>query len=51
LQFLRGESQIKRALTVLKTRASAHDPHILEFEITPNGIELGKRFADDQSLA
>ena len=41
LQFLRGESQIKRALTVLKTRASAHDPHILEFEITSNGIELG----------
>ena len=30
VQFLRGESQIKRALTVLK---------------------LGKRFADDQSLA
>jgi circadian clock protein KaiC len=51
LQFLRGESQIKRALTVLKTRASAHDPHILEFEITSNGIELGERFADDQSLA
>ncbi|HKX33986.1 MAG TPA: ATPase domain-containing protein, partial [Actinomycetota bacterium] len=40
LQFLRGESQIKRALTVLKTRASAHDPHILQFEITSNGIEL-----------
>ncbi|HET7929658.1 MAG TPA: ATPase domain-containing protein [Actinomycetota bacterium] len=50
LQFLRGESQIKRALTVLKTRASAHDQHILEFEITPRGIELGRRFADDQSL-
>jgi circadian clock protein KaiC len=51
LQFLRGESRIKRALTVLKTRASSHDPHILEFEITSNGIELGERFADDQSLA
>jgi circadian clock protein KaiC len=49
LQFLRGESQIKRALTVLKTRASAHDPHIHEFEITSNGVELGKRFADDRS--
>jgi circadian clock protein KaiC len=51
LQFLRGESRVKRALTVLKTRASAHDPHILEFEITSNGIELGEQFADDQSLA
>jgi len=51
LQFLRGESRVKRALTVLKTRASSHDPRILEFEITSNGIELGERFADDQSFA
>jgi len=51
LQFLRGESRVKRALTVLKTRASAHDPRILEFDITSNGIELGEGFADDQSLA
>jgi circadian clock protein KaiC len=51
LQFLRGESRIKRALTVLKTRASGHDPRILQFEITSNGIELGERFADDQSFA
>jgi circadian clock protein KaiC len=50
LQFLRGESQVKRALTVLKTRASSHDPRILEFEITSNGIELGEQFAEDQSL-
>ena len=50
LQFLRGESRIKRALTVLKTRASSHDPRILEFEITSNGIELGEQFAEDQSL-
>ena len=50
LQFLRGESRIKRALTVLKTRASSHDPRILEFEITSKGIELGEQFAEDQSL-
>ena len=49
LQFLRGESRIRRALTVMKTRASGHDPRILEFEITPKGIELGGEFADDQS--
>jgi circadian clock protein KaiC len=49
LQFLRGESRIKRALSVMKTRASGHDPRILEFEITPSGIVLGERFADDQS--
>ena len=50
LQFLRGESRINRALTVLKTGASSHDPRILEFEITSNGIELGEQFAEDQSL-
>jgi circadian clock protein KaiC len=49
LQFLRGESRIKRALTVLKTRASAHDPRILEFEISDKGIALGTKFEDDQS--
>ncbi|HUE97381.1 MAG TPA: ATPase domain-containing protein [Longimicrobiaceae bacterium] len=51
LQFLRGESRIKRALTVMKTRASGHDPRILEFTITPTGIELGDEFAADQSWA
>jgi circadian clock protein KaiC len=51
LQFLRGESRIKRALTVMKTRASGHDPRILEFAITSSGIELGDQFADDQSFA
>jgi circadian clock protein KaiC len=51
VQFLRGESRIKRALTVMKTRASGHDPRILEFGITSDGIELGDRFPDDQSWA
>jgi hypothetical protein len=26
LQFLKGESEVKRAITVLKTRGSGHDP-------------------------
>ena len=39
----------QRALTVLKTRASAHDPRILEFEISEKGIALGTKFEDDQS--
>jgi circadian clock protein KaiC len=50
LQFLRGDSEVKRAITVLKTRASAHDPHIRQFEITPDGLMLGERFVDEQSL-
>jgi circadian clock protein KaiC len=33
-------TSITRALTVLKTRASAHDPRTQEFDITPKGITL-----------
>ena len=50
LQFLRGESEVKRAITVLKTRGSAHDPLIRQFEITSAGFTLGDRFLADQSL-
>jgi circadian clock protein KaiC len=34
------EAKISRTLAVLKTRASAHDPHIREFEISSKGITL-----------
>ncbi len=44
LQFLRAESEVKRALLVLKTRASDHSPEIREFKIRPEGIVLGDKF-------
>jgi circadian clock protein KaiC len=50
LQFLRGDSEVKRAITVLKTRGSAHDPQIRQFEITADGFCLGKQFQPEQSL-
>jgi circadian clock protein KaiC len=50
LQFLRGDSEIKRAITVLKTRGSAHDPQIRQFEITADGLALGQHFQPEQSL-
>lgn len=50
LQFLRGDSSVKRALTVLKTRASLHEPEIREYVITRDGIVLGAPFAAHQSL-
>ena len=50
LQYLRGESQVKRALTVLKTRASLHEPQIRQYTITSRGIELGPAFETDQDL-
>jgi circadian clock protein KaiC len=40
LQFVSRDMQLGRAVTVLKTRASRHDPHIREFTITPDGIIL-----------
>ncbi len=42
LQYVRAESKLKRALLVLKTRASDHHPEIREFKIRPEGIVLGE---------
>jgi circadian clock protein KaiC len=50
LQYLRSESEVKRALLVLKTRASEHHPEIREFKIQPEGIVLGDKFAADQAF-
>ncbi len=50
LQYLRGESKIKRAVTVLKTRASAHEPEIREYRITPTGVIVGAPFESEQSV-
>jgi circadian clock protein KaiC len=40
LQYLRHQSEVRRTLTVLKTRASLHQPRVREFTITPEGITL-----------
>jgi circadian clock protein KaiC len=41
LQYRSGEDNtVSRTLSVLKTRASSHDPRIRAFEITPTGITL-----------
>jgi circadian clock protein KaiC len=50
LQYLRAESEVKRALLVLKTRASEHHPEIREFKIQPEGIVLGEKFSADQGF-
>ena len=41
LQYLRDRSRLLRTVTVVKSRASAHDPEIREFDIAPSGIVLG----------
>jgi circadian clock protein KaiC len=50
LQFLRGNSQLKRALTVLKARGSAHDPFTRQYEITSDGVILDDHFDRTQNL-
>jgi circadian clock protein KaiC len=50
LQYLRVESEVRRALLVLKTRASNHHPEIREFKIRPEGIVLGDKFDADQQF-
>jgi circadian clock protein KaiC len=43
LQYLPGDGRLRRAVTVLKTRASAHEPVRHEYTITRRGIELVAR--------
>jgi circadian clock protein KaiC len=40
LQYAEISRMMTRTLTVLKTRASGHDPEVREFRITPDGISL-----------
>lgn len=44
LQFIHGDASLERAITVLKTRASSHEPEVREFKITDGGIVLGGAF-------
>jgi len=46
LQFVRRDAKLRRALTVLKTRASRHEPDVREFKITSDGIVLGEPLGD-----
>ena len=48
LQYARDQATVRRALTVLKTRASRHEPETREFRITPEGIVLGDPFTPAQ---
>lgn len=46
LHYLREKSDVKRAITVLKTRGSDHDSSIREFVISSEGLTVGKPFSD-----
>ena len=46
LQFVPRDGQLRRAVTVLKTRASRHAPDVREFKITAEGIVLDELSSD-----
>jgi circadian clock protein KaiC len=50
VQYVRAESRLLRTVTVVKSRGSAHDPEIREFEITSDGIALGDPISDERVL-
>jgi circadian clock protein KaiC len=48
LQYVRVGTRLLRTVTVVKSRASAHDPEIREFGITSDGIVLGDPIGDEK---
>lgn len=50
IHFIREQSEIKRAISVLKTRASNHDPMIRQFTISKEGIRVGDAFSNQTSF-
>jgi circadian clock protein KaiC len=51
LQYVWAGPQVKRALTVLKARASALEPTVREFKIVPEGIVLGDELEYGRDIA
>ena len=45
LHYLREGSEVKRAITALKTRASHHEPSIRQFTIDATGLHIGEEFS------
>jgi circadian clock protein KaiC len=48
LQYLHAATRLRRTVTVLKSRGSAHDPEIREFDISSDGFVLGEPIARAQ---
>ena len=44
LGYVRADSEIKRAISVIKTRASEHDAAIRQFVIAAEGLRIGRAF-------
>jgi circadian clock protein KaiC len=44
MRYVEVESQVKRAIAILKMRGTSHDSELREFKITETGITVGGTF-------
>ena len=51
LQFVRGKAELRRSITVLKTRASTHDPRSVQYDISTAGFVLGEPLSSSEALS
>jgi hypothetical protein len=51
LKYVELESRVRRALVVLKHRASKHSNEIVEYTINDNGYRIGKQYAADHVIS
>jgi circadian clock protein KaiC len=50
MRYVEAESQLKKVMTVVKVRGSAHSHDLREYQITDKGIEIGGRLAGYEGL-
>ena len=50
LRYFEAIGRVRRAISVVKKRASAHEGTILEFRISDRGIEIGKPLQQFQGV-
>jgi circadian clock protein KaiC len=50
LRYAEVDGSVRRALTVLKVRGSAHDPSIREVLIDDGGMTIGEPFSGVQGI-
>jgi circadian clock protein KaiC len=48
LRYVEGAGEVRRAITLLKMRGSAHDTRVREFSISGQGMQIGRAF--DESV-
>ena len=51
LNYYQDQSQVKRALSVIKTRASGHDPAMRQFSVGPAGITINDKLTVSEQSA